>query len=281
MSRTRAGFAQIDEGWAKNRVAGGLSTGEGLIWFVRDPIIKTEAVGQNGRRTSEQEQVTVDEGVSDKRALFVEEELAAAFGIMSRQGNSLSGTLRQAWDRGNVSFVTKNSPARATGAHISILGHSTRDELVRNLSASEFANGFANRFLFCCASRSKVFPFGGKVDEDASRRVVHRLADAVAYARDLGRDHHEVGWGDAAGLWASRYPSLSEGKPGLFGAVTSRAEAQVVRLALLFALADHVPVINTPHLQAALAIWDYCHDSIHSGERSGGSQGGAAQHPPD
>ena len=95
------------------------------------------------------------------------------------------------------------------------------------------------------------------------RRVVHRLADAIAFARDLGRDHHHVDWGDAAGLWASRYPALSEGRPGLFGAVTSRAEAQVVRLALLFALADQVPVIKTPHLQAALAIWDYCHDSAH------------------
>jgi hypothetical protein len=135
--------------------------------------------------------------------------------------------------------------------------------MVRNLTATEYANGFANRFLFCCASRSKVLPFGGKVDEEAFRRAAHRLADSVAYARDLGRDHHEVGWGDSAGLWADRYPALSEGKPGLFGAVTSRAEAQVVRLALLFALADQVPVINTPHLQAALAIWDYSHDSAH------------------
>ena len=117
LSRARAGFAQMDEAWAKDRVTGGLSTGEGLIWFVRDPISKTEAVRQNGRRTGEHEQVTVDEGISDKRALFVEEELAAAFGIMSRQGNSLSGTLRQAWDRGNLAFATKNSPARATVAH--------------------------------------------------------------------------------------------------------------------------------------------------------------------
>ena len=44
LSRAKAGFAQIDEAWPRDRVTGGLSTGEGLIWFVRDPIIKTEAV---------------------------------------------------------------------------------------------------------------------------------------------------------------------------------------------------------------------------------------------
>ena len=31
-------------------------------------------------------------------------------------------------------------------------------------------------------------------------------------------------------LWAQVYPTLSEGKPGLLGAITARAEAQVLRI---------------------------------------------------
>jgi hypothetical protein len=49
---------------------------------------------------------------------------------------------------------------------------------------------------------------------------------------------------------------LSEGLPGLLGAVTARSEAQCVRLALLFALLDGAGAINEQHLLAALAVWE-------------------------
>src|SRR5262245_54137054 len=49
----------------------------------------------------------------------------------------------------------------------------------------------------------------------------------------------------------------TEGKPGLAGAVTSRAEAQTMRLASIYALMDHSTVIRVEHLQAALALWQY------------------------
>ncbi len=44
-------------------------------------------------------------------------------------------------------------------------------------------------------------------------------------------------------------------------AATARAEAQCVRLALLYALLDRQPMIDLPHLQAALALWRYCEQS--------------------
>ena len=39
-------------------------------------------------------------------------------------------------------------------------------------------------------------------------------------------------------LWEEVYPELSDGQPGLVGDVTSRAEAQVLRLAALYAVLD-------------------------------------------
>jgi hypothetical protein len=66
---------------------------------------------------------------------------------------------------------------------------------------------------------------------------------------------------DARALWIEKYPQLSEGKPGQFGGIISRAEAQVARLSTLYALADMSPVIKSEHLQAALALWQYCEDS--------------------
>ena len=69
-------------------------------------------------------------------------------------------------------------------------------------------------------------------------------------------------WGDSARpLWVERYPSLSEGAPGLLGAVTSRSEAQVLRLACVYALMDSSVAIELEHLKAALAVWDYAEAS--------------------
>jgi hypothetical protein len=62
-------------------------------------------------------------------------------------------------------------------------------------------------------------------------------------------------------LWLEVYPELSEGKPGMFGAVTGRAEAQVMRLACLYALLDCSMTIRKPHLEAALELWRYAEDS--------------------
>jgi hypothetical protein len=47
----------------------------------------------------------------------------------------------------------------------------------------------------------------------------------------------------------------------LLGAVTARAEAQVVRLALLYALIDGKAAIGVEHLKAAVAFWEYAEAS--------------------
>ena len=61
----------------------------------------------------------------------------------------------------------------------------------------------------------------------------------------------------AEALWCAEYPSLSEGHPGLLGAILGRAEAQVMRLACLYALIDGEAVVGVKALYAALALWEY------------------------
>ena len=72
--------------------------------------------------------------------------------------------------------MVKNSPAKATGAHISIVGHITRDELRRLLTQTESANGFANRFCWLAVKRSKCLPDGGAIDTVNFEDVVARAA---------------------------------------------------------------------------------------------------------
>ena len=253
--RTRGLVESADRSLARSY--SGLSSGEGLIWQVRDPIERRDPIKEKGR-VVDYETVETDPGVSDKRVLIFEAEFASVLAVLAREGNTLSAVIRNAWDTGNLSTLTKNSPAKATGAHISIIGHVTKDELLRRLDCTEAGNGFANRFLWLCVQRSKVLPEGGSLTQETLEPLVRKIDKALEFARqqpEMRRD------GAAKKIWWEVYPELSEGKPGLLGAIIARAEAQVMRLALIYALLDQSPVIQAAHLRAALAVWEFCEAS--------------------
>ena len=54
---------------------------------------------------------------------------------------------------------------------------------------------------------------------------------------------------------------LTKDLPGRWGKVTSRAEAQVIRWALIYCLLDGKECIEVSHLQTAEALWNYCSES--------------------
>lgn len=248
-------------------VASGLSSGEGLIWAVRDPIRVHEPVRQKGRVVDYQE-VEIDPGVLDKRLIVVEPEFARTLKVMGREGNVLSAVIRQAWDSGNLRVMTKNNPAQATEAHISISGHITTEELLRNLDSTESANGFANRFLWMAVKRSKCLPEGGQPSEDELLPLIEELRKAIIFSQNVQEVHLDE---EARRIWHKVYPQLSDGYPGMFGSVTGRAEAQVLRISLVYALLDCSDNVRGEHLLAALAFWDRVEESVRYifGDRTG------------
>lgn len=251
-------FSLCDPDWEKARIKSGLSSGEGLSYNVRDPIYSQVPIKEKGRFTGAYETVCTDRGEADKRLLLVESEFSSTLTVMGREGNTLSAILRQAWDTGDLSPLTKNNPVKATGSHISIVGHITKQELLARLDDTSKANGFANRFLWVLVRRSKELPEGGAVPDSDLLPLSNRLAEVITFSRtvtELQRDD------EARTLWAEVYHDLSEGKPGMLGAVLSRAEAQVLRLSVLYALLDKSGTIRVEHLKAALAIWEYCERS--------------------
>jgi len=219
-------------------------------------VEKLEWVGKGKDR--HQELVVVDEGVTDKRLLVVETEFASTLRVLQRDGNSLSPVTRLAWDSGDLSTLTRNNPLRATGAHIGIIGHVTSSEFIRYLDRTELASGFVNRFLIIAARRARLLPDGERVPPELLESIVEQLRDVVAWAatpRILRRD-------DAAGaIWREVYEDLSSGGPGLLGAATNRAEAQVLRLSVLYAILDRSEAILAEHLLAALAVWHHAEQS--------------------
>ncbi|WP_454063772.1 DUF3987 domain-containing protein [Candidatus Nitrospira salsa] len=251
-------FSEVDAHWAKEKIKSGLSSGEGVIHKVRDPIYKHGMMSLDRTQIDSGSQEIIDPGVEDKRLLVYESEFASAIGVLKRVGNTLSPLLRQAWDTGDLMTLTKNNPTQATEAHISLVGHITKDEIVKNMTDTEALNGFANRILWVCVRRSNILPEGGAFDRVNLSPWIEQLRQVIEFSRGVGEIKRDE---EAKEIWSIVYPSLSEGKPGLLGGITNRAEAQVMRIACLYALLERSTTILGPHLCAALSLWKYCEDS--------------------
>ena len=155
----------------------------------------------------------------------------------------------------NGQQIVVHGTLTATGAHISIIGHITVDELRARINRTELANGFANRFLFVLSRRSKVLPFGGSLTDSEILLLGEKLTVILEKAKTVGRVSMT---GKARLKWAAVYPVWSAAKRGLLGTIIARAEAQTIRLALIYTLLDGSDQIDLPHLEAALAVWEYC-----------------------
>jgi hypothetical protein len=218
------------------RILTGLSSGEGVIWSVRDPH------GQ-------------DPGHSDQRLLVIEPEFASALKASSREMSTLSPTLRSGWDARPLAILTRTAPARASSAHIAIIAHITGHELRRHTTTLELANGFMNRVLLIACRRQRLLPEGGDPDPLHTTGLDRLLMAALKHARAIG---HVRLAPEARELWHHAYHKLAaEPHDQLVAQITARAEAHVIRLALIYALADGKRQIDPPHLQAALALQDY------------------------
>ena len=242
-----------DPEWLREREADGIGSGEAIIWAVRDPS-EPKIDPKTGAT------VIDDIGVEDKRLMIQEEEFSGFLKVTARDGSIAGEIFRKAWDGKRVlRNIVKRSPVVATGAHISFVGHITVPELRRTLTETDQANGVGNRVLWVHAQRSKLLADAPRLDERVVAELVERTRSALAVARQgrvINRD------AEAAMLWRERYPQLSQDHPGLYGALTARAEAQVLRLSMIYALLDCSTLVRREHLDAACAFWAYCQESV-------------------
>ena len=230
-------FAEVDHPWLSTRVTTARLTASGLVHALRDQQPPT-----------------------DRRLLALSEEFASVLHTLKRANGHLSPLLRCAWDSGHLPNLEMHQNLQATGTHISLIAHITQRELAQHLSRTEAQNGFANRCLWTWVQRGNCLPEGGSLSAADLSPVARELRRALDWA---GATPEILFRRDAAAreLWQHCYPALSQLRPGLRGAATSRAEAQVLRLSAIYAALDSTSVIALPHLQAALAVWDYCYSS--------------------
>jgi histone H3/H4 len=250
--------SMADPYWAERCQSPNLVSGEGVIDALRDRV--TKLVPVKGGGPDEFEQVIIDPGVEDKRLLITCAELVSAFKAGNRENSTLAQTLREAWDGKTLKTMAKNCARTATDPHLSIIGHATRHELLKVVREADVFGGSMNRFLWILSERARLLPFGGDLDDLGT--VPQRIADVVTFARTVGRMRRSP---QADQLWASVYGDLTTTSGSeLLAAVLSRAEAQVLRLSMMFALAAGRATIEVDDLAAALDLWRYSEASARS-----------------
>ncbi|MBA3632621.1 MAG: DUF3987 domain-containing protein [Acidobacteria bacterium] len=253
--RVKEIFKGEDEAHEKDCIVSGLASGEGLLYQIRDAVYEEKT----DKKTKKVETVCTDNGVSDKRLLIVEGEFAQVLRVQGREGNTLSAFLRNLWDNGTARNLTKNSPLRTTDAHVSIIGHITKTELLNCLDEVESANGYANRFLWFAVRRSKFLPFGAsEIDSYELANFQRKLSERIKSANTVKRMIFTT---EARNFFASVYERLETSRYGFLAKITQRATAYVCRLSCIFALLDGKDEIEREHLEAALAVWQYAEDS--------------------
>ncbi len=194
----------------------------------------------------------------DKRLLVVEAEFARVFAVANRDGATLSPIIRAAYDTGTLRVTTRREPLKADGAHISIIGHITTDELRDKMSTLDAAGGLANRLLFTMAKRSKLLPSGGNLREEDRACRASELRSALAEARKISLMRRDA---ETEERWAALRRD-GRGRPRRPGRRGHRpGDAQTLRLSVTYALLDGSRTIRLDHLEAAYAVWQYCRDS--------------------
>lgn len=236
-------------------VFGGLSTGEGLLYAIRD-----ESLNKKGETVP---------GVADKRLLVVEPEFASVLKVMYRQDNILGVKLREVYDSADeMRNSPKGEPIVVTGAHIGLIGLITPTELGATLRPGEVGNGFVPRILWLVGRRVHDLPDPPDYTPLAQE---HTQAWLAAWGR--ARQLRQVRWSAAAmRLWKDgqlyrqlrsddgRRPGMRL-RRGLAQDICSRAHVAVMRMALILTAYDGADEITEPVLRAALAVWDYCERS--------------------
>jgi len=235
------------------RHEGGLSTGEGLGWTIRD-----DTLDEDGE--------LVEAGVKDKRLYISEAEFAGTMAAASREKNNLSATIRTAWDGKTISPLVKNAKWCTTNPHIIITGHITSAELLDRMSDVDAQSGFMNRFVILHIVRPKLVPLPKRTPDADVQRIAALFAEAVIFARgndEQANDGLEMKLSpDAINYWCGRYKALTKEENGLAGVLLVRTEIYCRMFAMIFALLDKSAIIEVEHIKAALAWIKYWRDSV-------------------
>jgi hypothetical protein len=238
------------QGWAK------------AVWPYEQPIVAkawTEQCIAHGVGTAEGliERLCDISGMPDTVQCLVRlGELSTLVKKGRRGGSALSEYVREMFDARPIEIMNRyRTLLRASNYSLTICGDIQPDMIRKVLrTGTEGYDGWACRFLWPLVRRQRFIPEGG--DISALNPYLLPLRRALEFGREAGEMHRSP---NAKALWKEIYPALSTSGEKILH--TERSDVHVLRLSMIYALADHSAMITEQHLAAALAVVAYCRES--------------------
>lgn len=262
-STARRLLREADPFFAATNIRSGLTSGEGLATIFAEDDTTTDTTPEGtepATRSGKAKPAVSLLPPGDRRLLVFEPEWAAVMARMRRDGNTLSATLRAAWEGGDLS--TLNVTARvAPNSHVGLLTHITPEEFRAKVSTSDLAGGTYNRFLPLAVARAQFLPLSSGAPEDLIEQLGTQLATRLTTGATLGPiDFTDTG----ARLWRELYVEFGtdHGDTGPVEQFLARTAPNTLRIAAIHAALDNQPHIHTNHLNAAAALVRYSIASV-------------------
>jgi hypothetical protein len=195
----------------------------------------------------------------DKRVVLKVTEMSVLFNSMRREGSTLSGYLRVAYDGTpiQISRAKASDSILVDGYLLSVLGQITPTELTSILNHVDFFNGSINRFLFNVVRKSKILPCQELVPDFAE--MGERVQAQGATLEGVQAKFTEAGkkvWVDFVYETERIHKRMNE----KLVASQQRYRPNALRLALVYAQLDEswTPgkplLMDAAHVRAAVAI---------------------------
>jgi Primase C terminal 2 (PriCT-2) len=242
--------------WCENNIRRALNSGQGIIKVVRD--LDDEARNQTG-----------GSGVGDKRVMFLVAELGDTLAKAKADGNTILPTLRDFWDTGAGENTSVTRSMRVKGASVSWLGMITPEDLADQLELKELVTGSLNRVLMINVKRSKVLPGMPPVlDPSMVAPIAERIKENLKTLRSrtlFGNAGIEIPITlspDAEAMAVVIKHEKEKGTRTWLDSGSARAFVQILRVALVYAVADGSKNVEPVHLQAAKAFVGHAERSI-------------------
>ncbi len=205
---------------------------------------------------------------------LVQSQFGSVLQTIDGERNSLASVLRMAWDgKTIVPPPPLSDRISAAEPHLVVVGHVTPDQASKYLNTTNKCSGIGDLFLWFSVERGPMLAQTSSPSDATMKPLYEALRNTVGFVHgtpgeqltfpNSSSPYIEVTLSpEAAQCWEKVYPILSTSRPGQIGALLCRAEAYVLRIAALYALLDMRTCVDVPHLEAALALWNYAEESV-------------------
>ncbi len=241
---TRRLIEIVDPSFARHQIATGLSDDKALLETLR-------SANHYSKRLSAPQ---FEDPYDAPKVLVHDPGFVRTLGNAGRSKSEISRLLRHSWD--GVPLEFRQGRFRIERHHIGIVAHGTFDQLVQELSMKDASAAFLNRFIIVVARRQPLVVDEGYVPFEIVERSGATLRSNLARSRSFTVMERTT---EAEERWREYYRELASYDPGgLLGILLARSTRQVLRMSLIYACAEASERIELRHIEAAVALWEYC-----------------------